>query len=69
MTGDRNHGVEILDFPNLGGVVGATGREMLDIRREENASDVFVVGLEVSDWHKLSLLTILKEVPNVNIAL
>lgn len=66
---NRNHGIEILHFPDPSSVVGATGCEVLDIGRQEDAGDVLVVGLEMGDGHELGLLTVLEEVPDINAAL
>lgn len=40
-------GLHVLDFPDLGRVVGAAGGELLDIGREKDAGDVLLVCREV----------------------
>jgi hypothetical protein len=62
-------GFDVLNFPNLGCVVCAAGRELLDIRGQQNASDVFLVGVEVSDRHKLCSVETLYEIPYEYVAL
>lgn len=65
----RNHGLEVLDLPDLGGVVRAARREVLDVGREEDPRDVLRVRLEVGDGHQLRLFTVLEEMPNVDATL
>lgn len=69
LAGNGDHGVEILDFPDLGCVVGATGCEVLDVGGEQDAGDVLAMCFEVSDGHELGLFTVLQEVPDVYTAL
>lgn len=64
-----HHRLEILDFPNLGRMVSGAGRKMLDIRGEQDSSDVVIMSLEVGDGHELGLLAVLHEVPDINAAL
>lgn len=66
---DWDHGLEILDFPDLGCVVGAASCEMLDVWREEHAGDVVAVCLEVGDGDKSGLFAVLEEVPDIDVAL
>ena len=40
---------EIADLPDLGRVVGRAGRELLDVRREEDAGDILLVGVELGN--------------------
>lgn len=40
-------GLEIADFPNLGCMVSAAGGQLLYVGREEDAGDVFFVGVEL----------------------
>jgi hypothetical protein len=68
-AGGRNHGVKILDLPDLGGVVGGAGREMLDIRREQYTKKVIVMGLKMGHRNKLGLLAVLQEAPDEYTAL
>lgn len=42
---------------------------MLDIRRKQDAGDIVIMSLEVGDWHELSLLPVLHEVPDINASL
>lgn len=51
LSGRRHHGLEILDLPDLGRVVSAAGREVLDVWGEQHARDVLGVRFEVRDWH------------------
>ena len=66
---NRNHGIEILDLPDPGSVIGAASCKVLDVGRKENTGDVLVVSFEVGDRHELSLLAVLEEVPDVDTAL
>lgn len=47
-------GFNVLDFPDLGRVICATGRQLLDVWGEKNACDVLLVGAEVGDGDELS---------------
>jgi hypothetical protein len=69
LTRNGDHGVEILDLPDLCGVVGATSREVLDVGGEQDAGYVFVVSFEVGDGHELGLFAVLDEMPDVDVAL
>jgi len=66
LAGGWDHGFEVFDFPDLGGVVSAAGCEVLDVRREQDAGYVFVVCLEVGYGNELSLFAVLEEVPDVD---
>jgi hypothetical protein len=66
---NRDHGFEIFDFPDLGGVVGGAGGEVLDVGREEDASYVVFVGGEVGYWDEGCLFAVLEEMPDVDVAL
>lgn len=61
--------LEILDFPYLGGAVGAAGGQVLDVGGEEDAGDGAVVGFEVGEGDELGFLAELEEVPDVDVAL
>ncbi len=65
----RHERIEVLDFPDLGCVVGGAGCEVLDVGGEEDARDVFFVGAELSDGDEGGLFAVLHEVPDVDIAL
>jgi len=69
LSGNWKHRFEVFDFPYLGGVVGTTGREVLDVGREKDAGDVVAVRLEVGNWDQGCLLAVLEEMPDVNVAL
>lgn len=49
LTRNRVHGFEVLDFPDLGSVVGGAGCEMLDIGGKEDAGYVVLVCGEMGD--------------------
>jgi hypothetical protein len=57
-----------LDLPDLGGVVGAAGGELLDVWGEEDAGDVLAVGVELGDGDELGALVVLDEVPDEDVA-
>lgn len=65
---DGDHGFEVLDFPDLGSVVSGAGSKVLDVGREEDTGDVVLVCGEVCDGDEGSLLAVLDEVPDVDIA-
>lgn len=65
----RDLGFEVLDFPDLGGAVGAAGGEVLDVGGEQDAGYVGVVGFEVGDGDELGFFAVLEEVPDVDVAL
>ena len=69
LTWNGDHRLEILDFPDFGGVVCGAGCEVLDIRREEDAGDVVFVCREVSYWYQGGLFAVLHEVPDVDVTL
>lgn len=60
---------QVFHLPDLGGVVGAAGGELLDVRGEEDAGDVFFVGVEVRDGEELGAVEGLDELPDEDIAL
>lgn len=66
---DRDHGIEILDFPDLGGVVCGAGCEVLDVWGEEHAGNVILVCGEVGYWDQGGLFAVLEEVPDVDVSL
>lgn len=68
-AGNGHHLVEILDLPDLGGMVGRAGREVLDIWREQDTRNVLAVSLEVSNRDQGGLLTILLKMPDEDVAL
>ncbi len=57
LAGNGDHGSEVLDFPNLGGVVGGASGEVLDVGREENTGNVLLMGREMGDRNERSLFT------------
>jgi len=65
----RNHRLEILDFPDFGGMISTASCKMLDIGGEKNAGDVLIVGLEVCDWDQGGFLTMLDKEPDKDITL
>ncbi len=67
--GVRAGGLHLLDLPDLGSVVGATGSQLLDVGREQNAGDVLLVRREVCQGDKLGPLESLDELPDEDIAL
>ena len=50
-------------------MVGGAGGELADVWREENTGDVFVVSLELGDWHELGYISRLEHTPNVDVSL
>lgn len=62
-------GRAVLDLPNLGSVVGAAGGELLDIRGEEDARDVFFMRGEVRHGDHASSVVFLFNLPDKDIAL
>lgn len=64
-------GLEVADLPDLGGVVGGAGGELLDVRGEEDARDVLLVGAELG--HRVDvcavLVRVLGEFPDEDVAL
>ena len=50
-------------------MVGAARCEVLDVGGQENAGDIVAVCLEVGDWDEGCLLAVLKEMPDVDVAL
>jgi hypothetical protein len=59
----------VRNLPDLGGVVGGAGGQVLDVWGEEDASNVLGMGLEVGDRDERGLLTVLNKVPDENVAL
>lgn len=59
----------IVDFPDLGAVICATGCEFLDVGREQDAGDVFFVSDEVCDGEDLGLVVDLLHFPDKDVAL
>lgn len=63
------NGRDVLDFPDLGRVICATGRKLLDVGGEEDARDVLLVGGKLGYWQELGAVEGLDELPNENVAL
>lgn len=63
--------LDVADLPYLGGVVCGAGGELLDVRREEDARDVLLVGAELG--HRVDvcavLVGVLGEFPDEDVAL
>lgn len=59
----------LLDFPYPGRMVGATRCELLDIGREEDACDAFLVCGKVGEGDQLGAVIGLDELPNEYVAL
>jgi hypothetical protein len=53
-----DHLFEILDFPDLRGVVGAAGSKMLDVWGKEDSSNILPVSFKVGDWYQRGLLPV-----------
>jgi hypothetical protein len=68
-TRSRDHLVEILYLPYLGGVVSGAGSKVLDVWREQDSGDILAMGLKVGDGDKSCLLAVLLKMPDKNIAL
>lgn len=62
-------GLDVAHLPDLGGVVGAAGRELFDVRGEENARDGLLVRVEVRHGHELGAVEGLDELPDEDVAL
>ena len=62
-------GLVDVDLPDLGGVVGRARRQLLDVRREEDARDVLLVGGEVRDGLELGAVVRLDQGPDEDVAL
>lgn len=58
-----------VDLPDLGGVVGGAGRELLDVRGQQDARDVLLVRVEVRDGLQLGAVEGLDEGPDEDVAL
>lgn len=69
LAGLGDHRLEVFDFPDLGGAVGAAGCEVLAVGGEEDTSDGAIVGFEVGEGDELGLFAELEEVPDVDVAL
>lgn len=63
------NGLDVLDLPDFGRVVGAARGELLDVRREEDAGDVLLVGAEVGYGNELGAVVGLEELPDKDVAL
>ncbi len=61
--------VQVLDFPDLGGVVGGAGGEVLDVRGEEDAGYVLLVRFEVGYWDEGCFFAVLFHAPDEDVAL
>lgn len=62
-------GLDVAHLPDLGRVVGAARRQLLNVRREQNAGDVFLMGVEMGDGDQLRALEVLDELPDEYVAL
>lgn len=62
-------GLHVLDFPDLGRMVGTAGGQLLDIGREEDAGDVLLVCREVGQGDELGSVVGLEKLPDKDIAL
>lgn len=62
-------GLDVAHLPDLGRVVGAARRQLLNVRREQDAGDVFLVGVEMRDGDQLRALEVLDELPDEYVAL
>lgn len=62
-------GLVEVDLPDLGGVVGRAGRQLLDVRGEEDPRDVLLVGGEVGDGLELGAVEGLDQGPDKDITL
>lgn len=59
----------VLDFPNLGRVVCAAGRKLLDVWRQKYPGDVFLVCAEMRHWHQSRAIVLGLEAPDEDVAL
>lgn len=62
-------GLDVLDLPYLGRVVGAARRQLLDVWGEQDARDALLVRAEMRDWHQLGAVKVLDKVPYKHVAL
>lgn len=62
-------GLDVAHLPYLGGVVGAAGRQLLDVGGEEDAGDGFFVRVEVRYGNELGAVEGLDELPDEYVAL
>lgn len=65
----RAGGLVDVDLPDLGGVVGGAGRQLLDIGRQQNARDVLLVRRELRDGLQLGSVEGLDQGPDEDVAL
>lgn len=59
----------IFHFPDLGGVVGGAGGEVFDIRGEQDAGYILVMGFEVGYGDELGFVAVLLHAPDEDVAL
>lgn len=69
LDGDLGGGIFRVEIPHFGSVVSGAGGQVLDIRRQENAGEVILVGLEGADRNDASGFFILNHTPDIDIAL
>jgi hypothetical protein len=65
--GVRTSRLHLFNLPDLGGMVGATGCELLDVGRKEDTSNIFLVCREVGHWDKLGALESLYKLPDKDV--
>lgn len=61
--------VDFNHFPDLGCVIGRACRKLLDVGREEDSGDVLLMRREVCHRKELSMLVVLNECPDKDVAL
>ena len=62
-------GLVDVDLPDLCGVVGGAGRQLLDVRRQQDAGDVLLVRRELRDGLQLGAVEGLDQGPDEDVAL
>lgn len=67
--GVLGRGLDVAYLPDLGGVVGAAGRQLLDVGGEEDAGDGLFVRVEVRYGDELGAVEGLDELPDEYVAL
>jgi hypothetical protein len=58
-----------IEVPDLSSVIGSTGSQVLNVRREQNTGQVILVGLESADGDNASSFVSLDHAPEVDISL
>lgn len=61
--------LEILHLPDARGVVGAAGRELLHVWRQEDTSNILLVRVEVRHGQELRAVVSLEELPDKDVSL